>query len=492
LKGHQELLLKTLSQAFGELQRLSLNKKHLHKNYVRMLLGNYTMDLLISINNKPTRYKVILLNLLISTQKIDEMNIKKIVYDFRQKYLIKKTDLIFNSILYLCVDELSLYILKNLKHQPKEDKEESAGYFREAYNTFLVSIRSPLIQMLQLFCLKLGEELINVYIQEKVLTENIIKNKYKSRSVVELNTNELILNLNAKLPIISDRKNIKEVVTNIQRKTKIGDFNIRISRNEEKIQQKHYIKGFCIKKYEERNQAFCINITSSIQFFANLLASLENSSSSSSINFFSELFQFDFSQGIVGENSSFCKDLLSYCMNLNSFEDISYLIPKNIDAQAQTQFLKLCSRIRSYKIFFNEVFFNIRIMFHFKKFKFAWFFDSRGRTYPDASALNYYIPIVRSFLSFYNPLKLTDHHKYNVKKRSLILGLLKNQIKENMKIEPINLSLHELLSHQRTWSLGNIFYIKCLLEDFYGLISDDSYSLNHFIVWMLVAVAHRC
>jgi hypothetical protein len=82
-----------------------------------------------------------------------------------------------------------------------------------------------------------------------------------------------------------------------------------------------------------------------------------------------------------------------------------------------TTIFKVSTKAYSYKISFNELFFQVFIMAHFKHFKYAWFFDTRGRTYPDASALNYYNPFARIFLSFYNPVKLTNHHKYQVNKK---------------------------------------------------------------------------
>ena len=74
---------------------------------------------------------------------------------------------------------------------------------------------------------------------------------------------------------------------------------------------------------------------------------------------------------------------------LEAYENISDDIIKTFANKIHQQKLVVC-----------EIFFTICLLSRFQKFTFNFFYDARGRNYPDPSSFNYLRPFVRNFITF--------------------------------------------------------------------------------------------
>lgn len=184
------------------------------------------------------------------------------------------------------------------------------------------------------------------------------------------------------------------------------------------------------------NTKFCLNFSHLTEFFSVLkncmtLCIDELIKNDLLLKFIGHIYKINFLALKDDKNFSkrYFENLITYAINFNDFKKLP--IPKeyridydpltkkpiiDINKQHVSRYniiiKTLNNKMRSLKIMLNEIFNQIYLMCFCENFSFQWFVDGRNRIYFVSSALNVQqFPIVRSFLSFYNPMTLAELHQ---------------------------------------------------------------------------------
>jgi DNA-directed RNA polymerase len=92
---------------------------------------------------------------------------------------------------------------------------------------------------------------------------------------------------------------------------------------------------------------------------------------------------FDFKKALQSKDKAYVnyiKKIILYCLDFTNLEPFESILLDMDNYIISTR--KLEQRIRSYKIQFNELLFQICLILPFKFFYFSHFMDGRGRIYP--------------------------------------------------------------------------------------------------------------
>jgi hypothetical protein len=159
---------------------------------------------------------------------------------------------------------------------------------------------------------------------------------------------------------------------------------------------------------------------------------------------------------------------------------------ENLKEPDPTFLEKLLDRIKGRKYLINDLLFNINIMLRFNKFHYAYFFDFRGRIYPQGT-FTYLSPIVRNFISFAYDEKYSFNNfnrTYSENQIKMSINLIKEQIYSNLEDDSVKtreiinnfISLDKLppISDLFTlnYKLSSIFKIRKLISDLINIRLD--------------------
>lgn len=335
---------------------------------------------------------------------------------------------------------------------------------KEQLHSYMVSINT----LIKGFYLCFGKEFMLTFVEEHLVSR--IKRPRKA-NLINFNFIDFDILYSRELPRITPYS-----TTNRIQIRKYSDHLLYFDKARRQIRSTNDGSGFLSKPSVidsvMDNTKFCINLEFLAEFltlfkktFSMPLADL--CESEVDLRFISEIFGFNLIRW-----KSKMSDILFKNLVLNIL-DLRYMTPlTTFGTKHKRLHHVLQNKLKSFKLFFCELLFQLCVMSNFNFFTFGWFCCYRLRVYYTGSALNLNLPFARGFLQFYS--HVAQSNEARLKTRALLLNQL-NSVTLSIKPQLLPQSELSLINILKTnaFKPTECFTYRHLLYDYYFCVDEN-------------------